>query len=246
MRVGRHLFERRLGGPPLVSDRLQRWVVVVTVVAVGSLAGFGFAARNATRPLLFDANADTFLRESSGLEHRVAVLLSEVGKPAIFVTLTALIVVALILLGDYRAAVAAVVSVGVALVLVEDVLKPFFDRRMSSVAGMTFPSGHTAVSVALAGTVALAASGRRPLGRLLGPVLRRLLVAFVLLLSCTIGLAMVVLQLHYLTDVVAGIPLGLAVSGCTAVVLDAVAARWQASKGIDPPHNGQTDEGLPP
>jgi membrane-associated phospholipid phosphatase len=213
-----------------VSGRLRRWLCVVSMVAVACLTGFGFAARHAMHPLLFDASADAFLRRSSALEHRVAVGLSEVGKPTIFIAIIAFIAVALLLVGDYRAAVAAVVSVGVAMGLVEDVLKPFFDRRLGSVAGPTFPSGHTAVAVALAGAVMLAASGRRPLGRLLGPVLRRLLVAVVLVLSCTIGLAMVVLRFHYLTDVVAGIPLGLAVSGCTAVILDAVAARWQARR----------------
>jgi membrane-associated phospholipid phosphatase len=205
-------------------------VLVVSVVSVAWLAGFGLAARNSKRPLLFDRSADVFLGRDSGLEHRVAVRLSGVGDPKVFIIITALIAVALIVVGDFRAAVVAVVSVGLAVVVVEDLLKPFFDRRLGSVPGPTFPSGHTVVAVALAGVVTLAASGRRPLGRLLGLGLRWLLVAVALVVSCTIGLAMVVLRLHYLTDVVAGIPLGLSVSGCTAVLVDAVATRWQASR----------------
>ena len=33
---------------------------------------------------------------------------------------------------------------------------------------------------------------------------------------------MVALRLHYLTDVMAGVPLGLAIAGCTAVGVDAI------------------------
>ncbi len=230
-RRGSSRLERLLGGAPLVSARLRRWVLGVSILAVGCLAGFGFAVRNSTRPFLFDATVDSFLLRTSGLEYRVAVILSEAGDPKIFVTITAVVALALILLRDYRAAVAAVVSVGVALVLVEDALKPFFDRHHGTwPGGPTFPSGHAAVALALAGAVTLAAAGDRPLGRLLGPVWRRLLMVVVLGIGCTIGIAMVVLQFHFMSDVVAGIPLGLAVSGCTAVALDAVAARWQAAR----------------
>jgi hypothetical protein len=42
---------------------------------------------------------------------------------------------------------------------------------------------------------------------------------------------MVVLRVHNLTDVVAGLPLGLAVSVSLALGLDAGAARWQRTEG---------------
>ncbi len=226
------LLRRLLGDSPLVSYGLRRWILVVSMLGVACLAGFGFAARNSKRPLLFDSSADMFLARSPAPVHRVAVLLSDVGDPTVFVAVTALIAFALILVGDYRAAVAAVVSVAVALILVEEVLKPFFSRHLNLApgGGLTFPSGNTAVPVALAGVVAVAASGSRPLGRLLGRTLRRLLVAAMLILSCSMGLAQVVLESHYLTDVIAGIPLGLAVSGCTALLVDALAARLHRAK----------------
>ena len=151
----------------------------MSTVAVACLAGFGFAARNSSRPLLFDASADRFLSQRSELWHRVAQRLAEVGDPKVFVTITVVVALALILVGDYRAAVAAVASVGLALILVEEVLKPFFDRRLPDLVGPTFPSGHSAVAVALAGAVAVAAGPSRPLGRLLGHFWRRLLVAIV-------------------------------------------------------------------
>jgi undecaprenyl-diphosphatase len=160
----------------------------------------------------------------------VALQLSNVGDPKAFITITAAVAFALIVVGDYRAAIAVVVSVGVALVLVEEVLKPFFHRHLGSLpnGGLIFPSGHTVVPVALAGVVAMAAGRSRPLGRLLGRTWRGVLVTVVLTMSIGIGLAQVVLQSHYLTDVIAGIPLGLAVSGCMALLVDALADRWYA------------------
>lgn len=223
-------LKRALGGPLLLTDRLRLWVLGVSILAAGCLAGFGFDARGSRRPVLFDRRADAFLLRPSGLDHRVAVVLSEVGDPKVFVVITVVITVALALLGDYRAAAATVAGVALALVLVEELLKPFFDRHLGGLPGPTFPSGHTTVSVALAATLVLAARDVRPLGRLLGPVLARLLGALAVVVACAIGLAMVVLRLHYMTDVVAGVPLGLAVAGATAASVDTVARRW-ASPG---------------
>jgi membrane-associated phospholipid phosphatase len=216
-------LEKVLRGTPLLSDRLRRWVPMVTVIAAAGLGGLGFDTRHSSRPVLFDRRVDAFLTRASGFDHRLAILLRELGDPKIFTAVTAVVAVVLILVGDYRGAAATVVSVGVGLVLVEEVLKPFFNRRLGDVPGPTFPSGHTTVAVALAGAVVLAARGDRPLGRLLGRALRYVLMAIVVAVSCAIGPAMVALQEHYITDVLAGFLLGLAVTGCTAAVLDTVA-----------------------
>jgi undecaprenyl-diphosphatase len=181
--------------------------------------------------VLFDRSVDALFVRAPGFDHRVARVLSEVGDPKVFVTVTAVIAATLILLGDYRAAVTAVGSVVLGLVLVEEVFKPFFDRHLSSWSGPTFPSGHTTVSVALAGAVMLAARGARPLGRLLGPALSWLLMVVVAVVSCAIGLGMVVLGMHYISDVATGVPLGVAVTGCTAVLVDVVAARLARRTG---------------
>lgn len=198
----------------------------MTLVAVLCLSGFGFAARAARGPLWLDSAVDGSLGRTSGPGYRLALLLSEVGHPRIFVMITAMVVLALLLGGDHRGALTAVVTVPVTLVLVERVLKPFFDRHLGSLPGATFPSGHTAVAAALGGAVILAAGAGRPLGGRLGPAGRYGLVATVLLVCCAIGLAMVVLQAHYLTDVLAGLPLGLSVSGSVALFLDTCATWW--------------------
>ena len=219
-------LEKALGRPPLVPDALRPWVLAVTIVAAGCLAGFGFYVRDSSRSVLFDRSVDDFLGQTSGFAYRVAILLSHVGEPKIFVTITAVVALALIVVGDFRAAFAAFLAVAAELVLVEEILKPFFDRRVAGLPGPTFPSGHTAVAMALAGVVVLAAGGARPLGRLLGPVWRHVLMAVALLLAGAVGVAMVILHLHYMSDVVVGVPLGLAVAGGTAVGLDTVANRW--------------------
>lgn len=221
---GQALVERVSSGPALVPGRLRRGVLAVTILALGSLAGFGFDVRHTSGPVLFDRRVDASLIRREGRGFRLASILSQVGHPWIFVTITAAFAFVFILVRDYRAAAATVASVAIALVLVETVLKPFFDRHIPFVTAPTFPSGHTAVAVALAGAVTLAARGGRPLGRRLGPG-RYLLMIFVLLVSCGVGLGMVVLQFHYMTDVVAGALFGLAVAGCTAVLLDEFAGR---------------------
>jgi membrane-associated phospholipid phosphatase len=218
-----------------VPDGLRRWVLAVTILASSCLAGFGFAVRNSSRPVLFDRRVDAFLSRASGIDHRVAIILSQFGDTKIFATITTVVAIGLILLGDYRAAAGTVGSVAVGVVVVEDLLKPFFSRHHAGFTGATFPSGHTTVAVALACAVILAAGTSRPLGRLLVPPLRYLLSTILLVVACAVGVAMVVLRLHYMSDVVAGVPLGFAVTGCTAVFLDAVARRW-ASPSPSPGH----------
>ena len=89
-------LERVLKGPPLVPDRLRRWVPVVTVLAAACLAGFGFDARDSSRPVLFDRRIDAFLARAPGFEHRAAIVLSQFGSPRIFVTIALVVMLALI------------------------------------------------------------------------------------------------------------------------------------------------------
>jgi undecaprenyl-diphosphatase len=224
------LVERLFGGPPLVPAPLRRWLLGLIGLALACLGGLGLAVRGSPRPLLFDSAVDGFLRRSSGTEYRLAGHLSRLGRPGTFATITVVVALILLLVGDYRAALTAVVTVPCTLVLVEKILKPFFDRGLGSLSGGTFPSGHAAVSAALGGAIILAAGRQRPLGQRLGPAGRAGLVAAVLVVSAAIGLAMVMLQLHYMSDVVAGLPLGLAVTGGLALLLDVLAARRPASQ----------------
>jgi len=221
------LRERALGAAALVPHRLRRWVLVVMIIAIALVAGFGFDARRSRRPVLFDRPVDAFLSGASGVGRQAAIVFYHFGDPKIFVSITAVVAVALVVLGDARAALNTVASVGLALVVVEQVLKPFFDRRLNHLPGPTFPSGHAAVAAALAGAVVLAAGGSRPLGRLLGAPWRGAVMALAIMVPCAVGTAMVALQFHYMSDVVVGVPLGLAIAGGTALSLDLIADRWR-------------------
>ena len=151
---------RSPGEIPLLPDSLRPWVLGVSVLGVACLTGLGFDVRDSSGPVLFDRPVDLFFLRL--FDHRVAILFRDLGRPNIFETITLVAVVVLVVFGDYRAAVATAGSVALAVVLVEDVLKPFFDRRHPYVLGPTFPSGHTAVAIALAGVVMLALRAERP------------------------------------------------------------------------------------
>ena len=56
---------------------------------------------------------------------------------------------------------------------------------------------------------------------------------------------MVVLRLHYMSDVVAGVPLGLAVTGCTALALDAIAGHWSSPDAASGRSNNSGTAGRP-
>ena len=214
-------------GGPLVPAGLRPWLLVLVGAAGAILAGFGAAVWHSDHPVLFDGRADSFFMGASGFAHHAALVLSRAGDPGVFVTITAAVALVMVALGDVAAAVTAVGSVAASVVLVEEVFKPLFDRHLDELSGPSFPSGHIAVSMALAGAVVLAAHRGRPLGRALGPALRSLLKVGVVAVACAIGLAMVSLHLHYLSDAMVGAPLGLAVTGTVALSVDAAAARWQ-------------------
>ncbi len=224
--IGGHelaVADRSLGQTLLVPGYLRRWVLGVTVLAVVSVASVGFATRHSTRSVLFDSAAAKFFVNSLRSYHGVELFLSHFGDPAVFLTITSIACVTLLILRDYRAAFAVVTSVAFARIAVEDVLKPFFDRHLAGVGGgPTFPSGHTTIAFALAGTVILASGRARPLGHLLGVPLRLLFVTTVLAVSSAIGVAMISLHWHYATDVVVGVPLGLAIAGCMGILVDVV------------------------
>jgi membrane-associated phospholipid phosphatase len=97
--------------------------------------------------------------------------------------------------------------------------RPVFSQPVATAGGGSFPSGHTAGSAALYGILVL----------IFAPVLVRRLRLLVTIVATVFVLAVaasrVVLGVHYLSDVVGGLGLGVAVAAGTLLLTDRVVTR---------------------
>ena len=110
-------------------------------------------------------------------------------------------------------------------------LKARFDRARPDVgsavdlpSSASFPSGHATAAVSSLGAAAVLVGERLPSRRA-----RTWLWVIVAVASLAIGVSRVVLNVHYVTDVVAGWCFGLAWLAACLLVRDAVGRRWQPS-----------------
>jgi undecaprenyl-diphosphatase len=99
-------------------------------------------------------------------------------------------------------------TAGVGIVIVNNVLKWLVDRdrpaveHLSSAGGSSFPSGHSAAAAACWAAIALVAARRLPAGR------RRWAAAGAVAIAVAVASSRVLLGVHWLTDVIAGVIVG--------------------------------------
>jgi len=177
-----------------------------------------------------DRVVDRSLHHSIGTHRGILTLITLIGEPIPSAILTAGLVVACLVARRWRAAALVVTAALAAPALGELVLKPLVARRIGTGTG-SFPSGHAAITFALAVAVCvLLAQPPRPLT----PALRRLLSLGALLVATIVSLAMVAINHHYFTDILGGAALATAVVLLTAFALDWLAARQGARRGPPP------------
>jgi membrane-associated phospholipid phosphatase len=161
----------------------------------------------------------------------VARLVTLLGDPLLLTALAALLAGWLVLSGRRRLALYVVVARVGAVVLssvlkvVIDRVRPVFDEPVAVALGGSFPSGHALGSAAFYLTTAVVL---RPLltRRRRRTALRAVLVAAVVV-PLAVAASRVLLGVHYLTDVAAGLLLG---AGWAALVTAAFAA-WRVEEG---------------
>ncbi|MGW1073428.1 phosphatase PAP2 family protein [Streptomyces sp. NPDC002537] len=149
----------------------------------------------------------------------VARTMDFLGEPMGAATLVVVTAAGCLLLRRPRAAVLAVVGVGLA-VATTALVKPLVGRTIHGADNLSYPSGHTAFATALALVVALLATGRLGLGRTAGT---SLVLAAALVAGAAMGWAEVALSAHYPTDVLGGWCTALVVVPATAWLVDRVA-----------------------
>ena len=250
--MGRSLLERVLparllprGADP--EERAGLRLLLVLVALLGALLvvlPMAVAVRSEWDPLVALDERVSGAAEDAVRAHgwllAAARLVTHLGDPLPLTLLTALQVVLLLRLGSRRlalfvaAARGGAVAISTTLTLVVDRARPVFDVPVAVAQGLSFPSGHALGGAAFWSSTVLA------LLPLVDRPLRRTAVVVAVGVPVLVAASRVLLGVHYLSDVVAGLVLGF---GWTAVCV-AVFAVWRREEGrreVDP-----LEEGLEP
>jgi membrane-associated phospholipid phosphatase len=205
----------RGSAPPLLPGPARRIAVVLifccaVLVTAGALLG-----ADRSQPNTLSRPVDSWIQAHISSHHTALQLITDLGVAGSELLALALILAALA--GRRRDLAALVlISVPLAWILAEFVLKPLVDERIGKY--LTYPSGHTQ-AVFCAATV-LAVALLSP-SRAAPPAwLRVLVVAIVVAVGVAVAISMIGLDYHYLTDTVAGSAVGVGVALCTALCLD--------------------------
>jgi membrane-associated phospholipid phosphatase len=208
----------RVPEPRLLLPGARRRAALAVLAGCAVLAAAAAVLAGRGRPGGLDSAADP--RISAALSHVPALLnwLPDFGtlEPAALMTLA--LALAFVAARRWSGAVLAVAAVPFAAALTDYVLKP----HVGAYLGQSFPSGHATVMFALAAgcAILLAGSPRRV------PAALRVLAGLgVLLLAGAVALAMVAIQAHTVTDIMAGAAVGTGVVLAGALILDLAARR---------------------
>jgi membrane-associated phospholipid phosphatase len=162
---------------------------------------------------------------ANGWLRSLALVVTDLGSPVAVDLVAAVAAVWLLVARRVPDAVAVVVArlvelgIETAVKALVNRSRPVFSHPVATAGGGSFPSGHTAGSAALYGILVL----------LLVRRLRVTIAATVFVLA--VGASRVVLGVHYLSDVVGGLALGLAVAAGTVLLRDWATARSLVKKG---------------
>lgn len=202
-----------------------RWktpaALIIALSAVLTIA-LGLMAAGYDRPTALDRVVDPLAQSTleNPLFDRTDVYFQQLGDVSHLAVLVAGVVLVLLVLRQWPAAVLVVVSTGVAIVATKFVLKPLVDRHYYD-GVLSFPSTHVAsvASVMLAIAVTVLSAGRP------GLPLRLLAAVLAVAVALTSAVAVVAEQTHYTTDAVAGWSVATAVVLGVALAIDRIVER---------------------
>jgi membrane-associated phospholipid phosphatase len=208
-------MESRYGRPLLAAPARPRAVALLACCAI-LVAVLGLLFAHQTGPDWLDHAVDspiiTWLGGHPGLAGRLA-------KPGSYVPaagLSAAIVVACLLTGRLNGAVLAAAAVPAAVGLNDGLVKPLVHRTY--LGALSYPSGHTATTFAIAATVAVLLLA--PSRSAAATVWRALTLVAAYVLGVVVAIGVIGLRWHYFTDTVAGAAMGTGTVCGLALLLD--------------------------
>lgn len=237
----------------VMARRLLSWLLrqdLFVIASVGALAALTWAfaeIADAVREEETRSVDESVLRalrsDPAGLDPigpdwvtRAMVDLSALGSPAV-TTLIVIVVAGFLLLGKKPRLALLVIASALATTGSMLALKELFERGRPAIVarvveenGLSFPSGHAAVSAALYTTIGVLLARTVP-----GTRLRVYVVLVSVVVALLIGATRVYLGVHYPTDVVAGWTLGAAVALTCGVAARALERRGLVESGPNDP-----------
>jgi undecaprenyl-diphosphatase len=211
---------------------LAKKQTIVLVLGLASLAGLVVFALTYERDPLASLDADVAQRVAESMPawgEWLARPFSWLGGWIGVTALTAAVIVALVRERAWPD-LAFFLAVLVGSQLVVALLKSSFDRPRPDTgsavplpSSAAFPSGHATTGIAVFGAAAVLAAERLPSRQA-----RKWLWTTVVVVGLTVGLSRIVLNVHYVTDVLAGWCLGLAWLAACLLARDAIRNRQRA------------------
>jgi membrane-associated phospholipid phosphatase len=205
----------------LLPGGLHVPAVLAAVLAAGVVSVLALRYAGDSVPGRVDGHLDRAVDAVAGGGHRVARLVTLFGTPSFVAVAATGIALGCLLSGRPRAAVLAVAGPGLT-GLLTTIGKPLVDRTIGDDGGLAFPSGHTGGATSLALVVGLLAAAALGLGASGTAVLAA---TCAVVGGGAVGTGMIVLGIHYPTDVVGGFCTAVAAVLVVALALDALILR---------------------
>jgi membrane-associated phospholipid phosphatase len=209
-------------GRPTITPALRRPLAVTAALAALVVAVLGVVVGGSPVGLPLDAGLSTAVARAwpDPYGGSLALLIDFCGDPRAVAVAVAVLAAGCLALGRRRLAVLAVAG-PVLTGLLTTGLKPVVDRTIHG-DNLSYPSGHTASSVAIALVVALLVVDLLRTG----PVVDLLVIAVLALVAgVTMGITQVALDAHYPTDTIGGAAVAVAAVVACALLVDRVADR---------------------
>ena len=204
----------RSAARPLLPAAARPLAVAIVVVCVLVVAVQAVWIRHGMETGWVDTAVDANVLASLGGRPLLLAVLVWPGEPVPVTAMAAVLVLVCLLRRRYGEAALVAISVPLAAVITELVLKPLIGGTSW---GNPFPSGHvtSAVALAMALTVLLARMPAR-----VPRLLRLALAVTALLIAAAVALGVIGARMHHFTDTIGGAAVGTGTVLVTALILD--------------------------